>query len=134
MAGTTVPETKPTCMKAIGTDIVEIDRIAEKVAKTAFRDKVFAPEEITYCEAQTFPAQHYAARFAAKEALLKAMGVDYILQWNWTDIVVQNEANGKPFVSLRGAPAEAFRERGFETIHLSLSHTRSTAVAFIVLL
>jgi holo-[acyl-carrier protein] synthase len=121
-------------MKAIGTDIVDIDRIAEKVQNMAFRDKVFAPAEIRYCESQAFPPQHFAARFAAKEALLKAMGVDYILQWNWTDIVVQNEPNGKPFITLEGEPAQAFRERGFDTIHLSLSHTRSAAVAFIVLL
>ena len=119
----------------IGTDIVEVPRIAAKLAKgDGFRNLVFTPFEISYCEQQAVPAESYAARFAAKEAVLKALGTG----WgnggiNFDEIEVRNDAAGKPEIFLIGKGADRYTLLGIKTIWVSLSHEKSAAVAMVIL-
>ncbi len=119
----------------IGTDIVEVPRIAAKLAKgDGFRNLVFTPFEISYCENQAMPAESYAARFAAKEALLKALGTG----WgnggiNFDEIEIRNDAAGKPELFLIGNGAGRYEQAGIKKIWVSLSHEKSAAVAMVIL-
>lgn len=119
----------------IGTDIVEVPRIAAKLAKgEGFRNLVFTPYEITYCEKQAAPADSYAARFAAKEAVLKAMGTG----WgnggiNFDEIEIRNDEAGKPEVYLIGKGAGRYAAMGIKKIWVSLSHEKSAAVAMVII-
>lgn len=119
----------------IGTDIVEVPRIAAKLAKgEGFRNLVFTPFEISYCENQAMPAESYAARFAAKEALLKALGTG----WgnggiNFDEIEIRNDAAGKPELFLIGNGADRYEQAGIKKIWVSLSHEKSAAVATVIL-
>lgn len=121
----------------IGTDIVEVDRIAAKIAKgKGFLDLVFTPHEIAYCEQQagSAAAESYAARFAAKEAFLKAMGTG----WghgaiNFNQIEVRNTVLGKPELFLLGEAAAHYAQLNIQKIHLSLSHIRTAAVAMVII-
>ncbi|MBO9727681.1 MAG: holo-ACP synthase [Chitinophaga sp.] len=119
----------------IGTDIVEVPRIAAKLAKgDGFRNLVFTPFEISYCEQQANPAESYAARFAAKEAVLKAFGTG----WgnggiNFDEIEVRNDAAGKPEIFLIGNGADRYASMGIKKIWVSLSHEKSAAVAMVIL-
>ncbi|MBV7531891.1 holo-ACP synthase [Chitinophaga sp. sic0106] len=120
----------------IGTDIVEVGRIAAKLAKgIAFRDLVFTPVEIAYCEKQALPAESYAARFAAKEALLKAFGTGWGNNGgvNFNEIEVRNDANGKPELFLIGAAEARYEQLSIKHIWVSLSHEKSAAIAMVVL-
>lgn len=118
----------------IGTDITEVPRIAAKLVKgDGFRNLVFTPFEISYCEKQATPAESYAARFAAKEALLKAFGTG----WgnggvNFDEIEVRNDAAGKPEIFLIGNGANKYELLGIKKIWVSLSHEKSAAVAMII--
>ncbi|NIG57208.1 holo-ACP synthase [Chitinophaga sp. Cy-1792] len=119
----------------IGTDIVEIDRIAGKLAKgTGFRNLVFTPFEIEYCEQQAKPAASYAARFAAKEALLKALGTG----WgngniNFDQIEIRNDTYGKPALFLINGAEEAYQRLQIKQVWVSLSHEKNNAIAMVVL-
>lgn len=119
----------------IGTDIIEVDRIAVKLEKgKGFRDLVFTAQEIAYCERQVHPAQHYAARFAAKEAFLKAMGTG----WghgtiNFNEIEIVNTETGKPLLQLTGRAVASYSELQIKQIHVSLSHVKATAVAMVLI-
>lgn len=119
----------------IGTDIVEVPRIAAKLAKgDGFRNLVFTPFEISYCENQAVPAESYAARFAAKEALLKALGTG----WgnggiNFDEIEIRNDAAGKPELFLIGNGVARYEQAGIKKIWVSLSHEKSAAVATVIL-
>jgi holo-[acyl-carrier protein] synthase len=117
-----------------GIDIVEVSRIADKVAKgNAFRDKVFSSAEIEYCERSSNPGESYAARFAAKEAFLKATGKGMLLGYDLKEIEIVNDGNGKPFITLKGNFASFFIENQWKTIHVSLSHTALMACAFVII-
>jgi holo-[acyl-carrier protein] synthase len=117
----------------IGIDIVEVDRIAEKISKDGFRGKVFSKNEIDFCESKgANKAQHYAARFAAKEAFLKTTGKGLLLSNELNEIEVAVNEDGKPEIQLTGSLALLAEERKWK-IHLSLSHIHSTACAAVVL-
>jgi len=119
----------------IGTDITEVPRIAAKLAKgDGFRNLVFTPFEISYCEKQAAPAESYAARFAAKEALLKAFGTG----WgnggvNFDEIEVRNDAAGRPEIFLIGNGVGKYELLGIKKIWVSLSHEKSAAVAMVII-
>lgn len=119
----------------IGTDIVEVDRIAAKMEKgTGFRDLVFTPHEIAYCEEQVNPFQHYAARFAAKEAFLKAMGTGWGHgKINFNEIQINNDETGKPLLELTGNATSSYSELQIKQILVSLSHVKATAIAMVVI-
>lgn len=117
-----------------GIDIVEVSRIAEKLSKgDAFRDKIFSKEEIEYCERCAVPSESYAARFAAKEAFLKATGKGMMLGYDLNEIEIINNEDGKPFIKLSGNFKNYFDENGWKSIHVSLSHIQKTACAFVII-
>lgn len=119
----------------IGTDIIEVDRVAARMEKgKGFRDMVFTPHEIAYCEEQANPAQHYAARFAAKEAFLKAMGTGWGYgKINFNEIEISNEETGKPLLQLTGNAVSCYSELQIKQILVSLSHVKATAIAMVVI-
>jgi holo-[acyl-carrier protein] synthase len=118
----------------VGTDIIEVARVEEKLARTeGLRKKLFTATEIAYCESKHRPAQHYAARFAAKEAFLKAMGTGWSGGHRFEDIGIVNDPLGKPELAVRGKVLEFCRERGVARMSVSLTHVRDMAAAVVVL-
>ena len=116
----------------IGTDIVECLRIADMIEKheDIFIRRVYTPWEIEYCSGRKSSTQHYAGRWAAKEAILKSIGTGWSNGIKWTDIEVVNAMGGKPSVKLGGKAKEICQERGIEDILISISHCRLFATAF----
>ena len=119
----------------LGTDIVEVGRIASKLAKGhGFKELVFTPEEIAYCDKQVHSAQHYAARFAAKEALLKALGTGFGHGGvHFNEIAISHDAAGKPVLTLIGDAASRYEQLQIKQILVSLSHVSTTAVATVMI-
>lgn len=117
---------------AIGVDICEVERIRdiENQHKLRFLQKVFTPSEIAYCEKKVDKYYSLAARFAAKEALLKAIGTGLREGLQWKDIEVKNDTLGKPFFRLHGKTAEILTD---QKVLLSLSHTDENAIAFVII-
>lgn len=114
-------------MAAIGTDIEQISRIERVLARTPrFAERVFTVGERAYCEAKAHPAQHYTARFCAKEAVMKALG--HALSWH--DIEVVRGESGPPTVHAHGKAAELLHGRA---IRLSLSHAGEYAIAMVLI-
>lgn len=119
---------------SIGTDIVEVCRIEEKIARSDFfKAHVFSENEIAYCEKQKKPFIHYAARWAVKEAYLKAYGVKFIGNHRLPEIETIHNEDGKPFLKLNGKALEDFKEKKYTNIHLSISHTDSLAIAYVII-
>ncbi|HAK59069.1 MAG TPA: ACP synthase [Nitrospiraceae bacterium] len=118
----------------IGVDLVKIDRI-DKAGKnhTAFLERVFTERERAYCKRQKYPAQHFAARFAAKEALLKAFGTGLSAGMKWTDIEVLHGEGGGPIVNLDGRVKDLADLKGVKQVMISYSHDEGYAVAQAVL-
>lgn len=116
----------------IGTDIVECQRIANMIEKhdDLFKQRVFTAAEIEYCSLRKAAVQHFAGRWAAKEAALKAIGTGWAKGIQWTDIEIVNEVGGKPTIELHQAGLAVARERGIQQILISISHCQSYAVAF----
>ncbi len=98
-----------------------------------FRDDVFSRTEIEYCEGKRHRAQHYAVRFAAREALIKALGGAPEEGASWRDIEIQTDADGTPLMVLRGSMKELADRHGVSAIHCSLSHTATMAMAYVIL-
>ncbi|MGC9362838.1 MAG: holo-ACP synthase [Candidatus Syntrophosphaera sp.] len=118
----------------IGSDIVRVERIRRLLEKyPSFTQRVFTPGEIAYCAGKADAAQSYAARFAAKEAMMKALGTGWDRGVNFRDIEVAKGATGRPGIRLHGRAGEIRQELGIGAIHLSLSHEREYALAFVVL-
>lgn len=118
----------------VGTDIVRVERIRRLLEKYPhFVDKVFTEDEIRYCSERSFPEQAYAVRFAAKEAVMKALGTGWSGKTNWQDIEVIRDVSGKPDIALYNSTKELMQELRVTGIHCSLSHERDFAVAFVVL-
>ncbi|RQD76276.1 MAG: holo-[acyl-carrier-protein] synthase [Candidatus Syntrophonatronum acetioxidans] len=117
-------------MKGAGIDLVEIDRIKKAYLKfpEKFRRRIFTPGEQEYIFCHRFPWERLAARFAAKEAVMKALGCGWG-RVGFQDIEVINDSSGKPRVFLRGKAAALARELGVDHIIISLSHSREYAVA-----
>ena len=116
----------------IGTDIIEVERVQKAIAKEAFKKKIFTDNEIAYCEAQ-HNDESFAARFAAKEAFFKALGTGWREGMGITEVEISNDKLGKPQIFLSGKAKEVFEQKGGKTIHLSLSHIKLQAIAFVVL-
>ena len=116
----------------IGTDIVEVQRIGNMIDKhdDTFIQKVFTTGEIEYCGPRKAAVQHYAGRWAAKEAILKAIGTGWSKGIKWTDIEVINQMGGKPYVKLNGKAIEVCEERGIDEILITISHCNLFATAF----
>ncbi len=120
-------------VKGIGTDIVSIHRIRASVVKfkEKFQSKIFTFDEWSYCWDKKNPYPSLAARFAAKEAVLKALGTGKG-RISWLDIEVKLDTKGKPNINLSGSAAETARSQYISCFNLSLSHCSEYAVAFVV--
>ena len=118
----------------IGVDLVKIDRI-DKAGKDrqGFLERVFTDREREYCARQKYPAQHYAARFAAKEAVLKAIGTGWSAGTKWTDMEVLHGEGGGPIVNLSGRVKDLIDLKGVKQVLLSYSHDEGYAVAQVIL-
>ena len=119
---------------SIGIDIVEIFRIEEKLSQgnTRFLNRVFTVGEIEYCEKRAAKFASYAARFAAKEAVMKALGTGWGDGVSWKEIEVINDETGKPNIALSGRALEIFESLGARFAHLSLSHSKDSAIAQVI--
>jgi holo-[acyl-carrier protein] synthase len=121
-------------IKGFGVDIVEIERVEKALKKRKkFIQKIYTEKEEKYCSTRPKPAAHFALRFAAKEAVAKALGtgIGFI---SWRDIEVINERKGKPKVILKGRAREVAAREGIEEIFISLSYTRGNAIASAIAL
>jgi len=120
----------------IGIDVVENARIADVIHHHGdrFVDKIYQTAEVDYCRSMKDPAPHFAARFAAKEALSKAFGTGFAGQFSWRDLEVRRKASGEPFIVLHGGAADLARRLGVSTILISLSHSQNYSVANAILL
>lgn len=114
----------------IGVDIVEIDRIRTALTRTPrFKERVFTQEERAYCERRPNPYASYAGCFAAREAVLKALGVGFGVGIGYTDVSVGHDAKGRPVAVLAGKAAELARAQGVTDVYISIAHTHGVAVA-----
>ncbi len=119
-------------IKGIGVDIIEIERIRESIDTSGdrFLEKVFTPQEIAYCSGKQNSAQHYAARFAAKEAMSKALSTGWAGEFRWKDVELTNDPSGQPHISLHGRLRDGMAGT---CVHVSLSHSHSHVVAVVVI-
>lgn len=117
-----------------GIDMVDIERIDGMISRWGdkFLLKIFTETEQRYCNRHSFPAMHYAATFAAKEACLKALGTGMGMGIHWQDMELCHDNLGKPVVQLQGRGKEIADERGVSFLHVSLSHTDKLAVASVI--
>ncbi|RMF88712.1 MAG: holo-[acyl-carrier-protein] synthase [Nitrospinota bacterium] len=122
-------------IKGIGIDIVRIARMEQAIARwgTPFLTRIFHPEEIAYSQRQARPGQHFSARFAAKEALLKSLQTGIGSGIAWREIVVRTAPNGAPRLDLQGKARCIAEARGVRQIYLSLSHDQDYAIAQVIL-
>ena len=118
----------------IGTDIVAVERFQRFIdtGNSALIERLFTPAERSRCEKRKDAASCLAARFAAKEAFLKAVGTGLRDGLSWQDMDVSNDALGKPELKLSGKAAELFQALGLMRVHLSLSHDGGNAIAMVV--
>lgn len=116
----------------IGVDIIEIERIQHSIDEygESFLSKLFTLNEIKYCAAKPFPTQHYAARFAAKEALSKAVATGWGGEFEWKNVEIVNSPAGKPDFMFYGHTAEVLKGH---SVFLSMSHSDNTVIAFVVI-
>lgn len=116
----------------IGTDIIECSRIAQMIEKhgDVFLRRVYTTDEIEYCSGRKAANQHYAGRWAAKEAALKALGTGWAHGIQWTDVEVVNQQGGKPVIVLAGKALEISQEQGIGEMMISISHCRHYATAY----
>lgn len=113
---------------SVGTDIIEIERIKKIIEKkqNKFLDSMYTKKEIEYCESKKIQKyQSYAARFAAKEAIYKALSEYINFEYSWKDFEIENSKNGKPEVKLH------FKIDNLESIEISISHCKEYAVAYV---
>lgn len=122
-------------IKGVGIDFVEIERVRKALesGKEHFLSRVFTLQEIEYCQKGKDAFQKYAARFAAKEATMKALGTGWGKGVNWKDIEVVSDREGVPQLVLRGKSQEIFEKIGARTVHISLTHHKTLASAIVII-
>lgn len=117
----------------IGIDISDIDKIAKSVESEAFQRKVFTPAELKSCGEIKNSAECFAGKFAAKEALMKALGAGIRQEVWFTQIEVLNNEAGKPYINVSGEAGMLLQQSGAKNVHISISHSMGTAVALVIL-
>ena len=115
-------------MTTVGVDLIEIDRVRRALERPRFRERCFTEAERAYCDSRPNPAQHYAARFAGKEAVGKALGCG--VEFMWRDIEIAGRP--KPSVALSGRVGAWAEKLGAGAIDLSMTHSRELATAVCV--
>ncbi|MGW8256252.1 MAG: holo-ACP synthase [Thermoguttaceae bacterium] len=120
----------------IGTDITECLRIARMIERHGelFINRVYTPAEITYCQSRKQATQHFTGRWAAKEAILKAIGTGWQRGISWRDMEIRNDSGGRPMLAVRGGVQDVVERVGISEILLSISHchTHASAIAIAV--
>ena len=118
-----------------GIDIVSIPRMVKSLSRwgDVFTKRVFTDVEREYCQKKNRCAGHFAARFAVKEALLKALGSGLVKRMKWSDVEVMNEASGKPIVNLSGEVKRVAKDLRVTHIFVSITHTHEYAIAQVIL-
>jgi holo-[acyl-carrier protein] synthase len=119
----------------IGTDLAEVDRIRAAIERHGrrFIDRIYTPAEIAYVERKVNQYERFAARFAAKEAGMKAIGTGWRRGVRWRDFEVANLPSGRPTLQLHGVAARFAGDLGVRNISLSLTHTSVQALAIVIL-
>ena len=118
----------------VGIDLIEVERVAEKISKkSGFRELVFSGAEIDYCESKANKFEHYAARFAAKEAFFKALGTGWKNGTAFNEIEITNDERGKPGMSFLGNTFVTITEMKLGKISVSLSHLKTMASAVVII-
>lgn len=121
-------------LAGLGTDLTEVERIAEKINKrSGFREMVFSKTEIAYCESKTNKFEYYAARFAAKEAFFKALGTGWLEGTHFNEVEITNDESGKPALVLLGETKKTLSAWGISKILVSLSHLKTIASAVVII-
>ena len=128
------PPTDPMQILGTGTDVIEVLRIAQMIERHGelFINRVYTNNEIAYCSVRKAATQHYAGRWAAKEAVLKALGTGWQKGISWRDIEIRNEPGGAPKVLLQGGARDVFEQTGIHAMHISISHCRNYATAMAI--
>ena len=118
-----------------GIDIVEVPRVAQAIERFGdrFLQRIYTPDEIRYCQSKRNAAERFAARFAAKEAGMKAIGTGWNKGIAWTEVEVVREAGGRPSLRYSGKAAGFAAKLGMKRASLSLSHTAQLAIAKVIL-
>lgn len=117
----------------VGIDIIEVKRIETSLKNENFKKRIFTSNEINYCEKRSGNFQSYAARFAAKEAFFKALGLGWRDGMAWTEIEIINDELGKPELNFYGKTKSILDEKKINKSHVSLSHIKDTATAYVLL-
>ena len=118
----------------LGLDIAEIDRIEAAVTRhgTPFLERIFTTLEVAYCESHRNKFERYAARFAAKEAAMKALGTGWRRGVRWRDIEVVRDPTGKPTLHLEGAARQIANDLGVKNISITITHSGNLALAEVI--
>jgi len=118
----------------LGLDIAEIDRIEAAVTRygVPFLERIFTTREVAYCESHKNKFERYAARFAAKEAAMKALGTGWRRGVRWRDIEVARDPSGKPTLHLEGAARQIAGDLGVKNISLTITHSGNLALAEVI--
>lgn len=117
----------------IGIDLIEVKKIAKNIYSEAYLRKVFTEAEIEECRSASNSAERFAGKFAAKEAFMKAIGKGIRHGVWFTQIEVLNEESGAPYVRVNGEMETSMNELGVKNIHVSVTHTKSSAAAVVIL-
>lgn len=125
---------KQKMIAGVGIDMIEVERIKHNIENDAgFKEMIFSTNEMAYCEAKAKKFEHYAARFAAKEAFLKALGTGWTTGIHFNEIEVVHDANGKPDMVVYGETRETISAFGIIKILVSLSHLKTFATAVVII-
>ena len=118
-------------IRGLGTDIIEIERVGEMLDKHGeqFLERVFTPGEVEYCGGKAAYLQHYAGRWAAKEAVMKALGTGWAQGVGFADIEVQTLVSGRPVLQLLGEARQRATQLGIGEVLITISHCRAYATA-----
>ena len=121
-------------VSGLGTDLAEVERIGRQIDKgSGFRELVFSEREIAYCESKKNKHEHYAARFAAKEAFFKALGTGWLNGTAFNEVEITNDEKGKPMIALLGETAAVVAAMNVKHISVSLTHLKTIASAVIII-
>ena len=118
-----------------GIDVIEVPRVAASIERFGrrFLERVFTENEIRYCDSKANRVERYAARFAAKEAGMKALGTGWSRGIRWRDLEVRRQPGGRPTLAFQGKAAEFASKMGVTNVALSLTHTAAEAIAQVIL-
>lgn len=118
----------------IGIDIIEVERIKKAIQKNPrFLQKIYRPSEVKYCQKKKYSAIHFAGRFAAKEALSKALQTGMSSGVTFYDIEIKNKQPGAPYIIAHGKTKQLLRKLDIQNIFVSISHIQANSVAVVVL-